>query len=138
MEINYLSVLACGVFAMVAGFLWYGPLFGKVWLGVIGASADDLARRAEMQKRAMPLYLVQFLLVLFQAYVLAHFVKGWTEATGVETALWIWVGFIMPTVAAGSMWNNDSARISWTRFALQAGYQLICLVAFGFILGYWQ
>ena len=138
MEINYLSVLACGVFAMVAGFLWYGPLFGNMWLRVIGADAMDMSRRAEMQKKAMPLYAVQFLLVLFQAYVLAHFIQGWPSAAGTETALWIWAGFVMPTVAASSMWNDDSSSVAWTRFLLQAGFQLLCLVAFGFILGYWQ
>lgn len=123
---------------MVSGFIWYGPLFGKTWARVVGADIHDLAKRAEMQKKAAPLYLVQFILVLFQAYVLAHFIKGWTDASGIETSLWIWAGFILPTVAGTAMWNNDSRSVAWARFGLQAGYQIICLIAFGFILGYWQ
>lgn len=123
---------------MVSGFIWYGPLFGKTWARVVGADFSDLAKRAEMQKKAMPLYLVQFVLVLLQAYILAHFIKGWAEASSVETSLWIWAGFILPTVAGTAMWNNDSSSVAWTRFGLQAGYQIICFIAFGFILGYWQ
>lgn len=138
MDINLWAVLACGVFSMILGSVWYGPLFGKLWMRVIGATEMDIEKRKEMQKRAMPLYLVSFMLALFQVWVLAFYIEGWQEATGVENALWIWVAFIIPTVAAGAMWNNDSAKISWARFLIQAGYYLVLFVAFGVILSVWR
>lgn len=138
MEINYLAVLACGVASMIIGSIWYGPLFGKMWIKVIGATDMDMQKRKEMQKKAMPLYGISFVLALFQAYVLAHYIAGWTDASGVENALWIWAAFIVPTVAGASMWNNDSAKISWTRFLLQAGYYLILFIVFGLILANWK
>lgn len=136
--INYWAVLVCGVFSMILGAVWYGPIFGKAWTKVIGATDMDLAKRAEMQKRAAPLYVVNFVLALFQAYVLAHYIAGWKEASGVENAVWIWAAFVMPTVAAGSMWNNDSKEISWARFGIQAGYYLVLFVIFGLVLGMWK
>jgi hypothetical protein len=136
--INYWAILACGIYAMALGSVWYGPLFSKKWMEVIGATEMDMEARKEMQKKAMPLYAVSFVLALFQAYVLAHFIKGWTDVSAVENALWIFAAFIIPTVAAGSMWNNDSAKISWTRFLIQAGYYLVLFVGFALILGYWQ
>ncbi|HYE60096.1 MAG TPA: DUF1761 domain-containing protein [Candidatus Kapabacteria bacterium] len=138
MDINLWAVLACAVLSMVVGSIWYGPLFGKKWLEVIGATAMDMEKRKEMQKKAMPLYGIQFLLSLFQAYVLAHYIAGWQDASGVENALWIWAAFILPTVAGASMWNNDSARISWMRFSLQTGYYLVLFVLFGLILSMWR
>ena len=138
MEINYLAVLACGIFAMIIGFVWYGPLFGKKWLEVMGADVKDIATRKEMQKKAGPLYGIQFILTLFQAYVLAHYIQGWSEVSSVENALWIWAAFVMPIVAGSAMWNNYSKRVAWTRFLLQGWYQLILFIAFGLILGYWQ
>ena len=90
-----------------------------------------------MQKKAGPLYFIQFVLVLFQLFVLGH-MTGYTGSSGVVSALWAWAGFVMPTIAASSMWNNDSTKVSWTRFFIQAGYQLICFVIFGFILGVWH
>jgi hypothetical protein len=138
MEINYLAVLACGIVSMIIGFVWYGPLFGKLWIKVIGATEMDLAARKEMQKKAMPLYGISFVLALFQAYVLAHYIQGWAEASGLENALWIWAAFIVPTVAGASMWNNDSRKIAWTRFWLQAGYYLVLFVVFALILSYWR
>lgn len=136
--INYWAVLVCGVLSMIIGAVWYGPIFGKAWTKVIGATDMDLAKRKEMQKRSMPLYFISFVLALFQAYVLAYYIAGWKEASGVENALWIWAAFVIPTVAAGAMWNIDSKEVSWTRFGIQAGYYLVLFVVFGLVLGMWK
>lgn len=138
MDINYWAILVGGVFAMVLGSVWYGPLFGKKWMEIVGATALDEAQRKEMQKKAMPLYGVQFVLTLFQVLVLAHLINDTTAVTGLERSLWIWGAFIMPTIAAGAMWNNDSAKISWARFLIQSGYQLILFIVFGLLIQYWR
>lgn len=138
MEINYLAVLVASILSMVLGALWYGPLFGKKWMQIIGAKPMTEAEKKQMQKQAMPLYLVQFLLTLFQVYVLAQYIAGWTDASGIENSLWIWAAFVMPTVAGASMWNNDSKEIAWSRFLIQGGYQLVLFVIFGLVLGMWK
>ena len=138
MEINYLAVLVSAVLSMVIGGIWYGPLFGKLWFKVVGADASDLEARKEMQKKAGPLYLIQFVLSLFQVFVLAVIINVFTNMSALETALWMYAGFIVPMVAAGAMWNNDSKEVSWTRFWIQAGYQLILFIMFGLILGFWK
>ncbi len=138
MEVNYFAILLCGVLSMVIGFVWYGPLFGKLWLKVIGATEADLERRKEMQKKAMPLYAVQFALALFQAFTLAYFIRAWSDLSALAPALFIFAGFIVPVIAGACMWNNDSAKIAWTRFLLQGGYQLVLMVVFAVILGSWQ
>ena len=138
MEVNYWAVLVCGILSMVVGSLWYGPVFGKKWLEIIGVANCDEEMRKKMQKDMVPLYGVQFLLTLLQVYILSHFVDGWTDASGIETALFVWLGFIMPTVAGASMWTNESNRVKWQRFGIQAGYQLVMCIIFGYILGVWQ
>jgi hypothetical protein len=138
MEINILSVLTCGIIAMVLGYVWYGPLFGKKWMEIIGATALDEEKRKEMEKKAGPLYVIQFLLALSQVYILAHFVKAWEDGGGIGTAVWIWGGFVVPTVAASSMWNNDSNEVKLARFLIQSGYYLVLFVIFGYILGTWS
>ena len=138
MEINYLAVLVASILSMVLGALWYGPLFGKKWMEIIGAKPMTEADQKKMQKQAMPLYLIQFLLTLFQVYVLAQYIAGWTDASGIENSLWIWAAFVMPTVAGACMWNNDSKEIAWSRFLIQGGYQLVLFVIFGLVLGMWK
>lgn len=135
MDINLWAVLVCGIASMILGSIWYGPLFGKTWMKIIGAEGKS---KEQMQKGMGLLYLTSFLLVLLEAYVLAHFILAWQDASGVTTALWLWAGLIIPTVAGASMWNNDSKSIAWSRFLVQGGYQLVLFIVFGLILGYWR
>ncbi len=138
MQVNYLAILVCSILAMVIGALWYGPIFGKKWLEVVGATTEDLEKRKEMQKGAFKLYVVQFILTLFQVWVLAYYIEGWKDASGLENALWIWSAFVIPVIAGTAMWNNDSAKIAWARFLIQGGYQLVIFVVFGIVLGIWK
>lgn len=137
LAVNYMAILVCAVLSMVIGSVWYGPLFGKKWMEIVGANPKDKKAREEMQKSAGPLYLIQFLLTLFQVYVFAYYVKGWSEVSGVTNGLWIWAAFIMPTLAGASMWTNEKPAMQRARFLIQSGYQLVLFVVFGFILGAW-
>ena len=138
MIINYWAIALCAILSMVIGFVWYGPLFGKKWAEIIGATAQTAEERKKMQATAGPLYAVQFVLSIFQVWVLAYYIAGWQDAPGVVNALWIWAAFIMPVVAGASMWNNDSGKVKWTRFLLQSGYQLVLFIVYGLILSSWR
>jgi hypothetical protein len=138
MEVNYLIILACGVLAMVVGAIWYGPLlFGHVWMRINHMRAPAPEDMARMQKAMIPTYLLQFALALTQVYILAHFVKGWTDVSGIEAALWIWLGFVVPTLGASVLWTEENTQDKMTRFAVQAGYNFVLFIAFGYILSVW-
>ncbi len=138
MDINLWAVLVCAVLSMVVGGIWYGPIFGKRWMRIIGIDPNDIESCKKAQQEAMPMYAIQFILSVFQAYVLAHFILGWSEASGVETALWIALAFVIPTVAGASMWTAEKGKVKWERFLIQAGYQIVLFAVFGLILGYWR
>ncbi len=136
MDINYVTILGAAVTSMVVGSIWYGPLFGKKWMEICGVSALDEVRRKQMQRGSLPLYGIQFVLTLLQLYVLAGLVN-WENGSAVGIAFWMWLGFVMPTIAGSAMWNNDSTKIKWARFLIQAGYQLVMFLIYGYMLGLW-
>lgn len=138
LSINYLAVLVGAVLSMAIGALWYGPLFGKKWLEIVGVNSADLETRKQMQKNAMPLYLVQFVLTLFQVLVLAHLVADTTKVGGLERSLWIWAAFVIPTLAGTVMWTNEQSKMKWARFLIQGGYQFIIFIIFGLLLQLWS
>jgi len=35
-EVNYLAVFIATIASFVFGWLWYGPLFGKAWMRMMG------------------------------------------------------------------------------------------------------
>lgn len=136
--INYWAVLAGAVLSMAIGTVWYGPLFGKKWMQIIGVDPADESARQKMQKSALPLYAAQFILTLFQVLVLAHLIADTTKAGGLERALWIWAAFVIPTLAGAVMWTNEKGENKRARLSIQGGYQLVIFIVFGLLLQYWK
>ncbi|MEX0931754.1 MAG: DUF1761 domain-containing protein [Candidatus Paceibacterota bacterium] len=138
MEINYLAILVSGIVAMILGALWYGPLFGKKWEKIIGVNAQSIEEKKEMQRKALPLYAIQFALVLFQFFALSYFIQTEDYFSGIGIPLLLWGAFVVPTLVGSAMWNNNSRAVVKSRFLIQSGYQLVVFVVVGFILTIWN
>ena len=136
--VNYWAIVTGAVLSMIIGAIWYGPVFGKKWMEIAGVTEMDVEARKKMQKSAGALYLVQFVLTLFQVMVLAHLIADTKLAGGLERSLWIWAAFIIPTLVGAVMWTNETGKLKWARFLIQGGYQLILFAIFGLLLQYWK
>lgn len=137
--INYLAVLVAAVAAMILGFLWYGPIFGKPWMKLMGYTAADMEKG---KKEGMgKTYTLMALTTLVMAYVLAHsteFAMYYTKTYGVTGGLmsgfWTWLGFIVPVVMGDQLWGSRP----WKLFPITAGYYLVSLLMMGSILATWR
>jgi len=136
--INYWAVLVSAVAAMGLGYLWYGPLFGKPWVVLMGWSKAEM--EAKMKAGVGPQYLLQAVGALLMAYVLAHFVifagaylhqSGVTA--GLEVGILSWLGFVAPVTLGSVLWDGKP----WKLWMINAGYFLVDLVIMGLILGWW-
>jgi len=121
MEINYLAVLVCGVAAMVVGFVWYGPLFGKTWMRIMGVDNMTPEQKESMKKNMWSMYLAQFLLSLITANVLAYHIFNWAGSeSGLVVALCTWFGFVMTTTAGACLWSGKPKKLAWKMFFIKA------------------
>lgn len=135
MEINtnLLAILAGAIANMVIGFLWYGPIFGKMWMKLSNISEKDIAdAKSQMGKT----YTLSMLAALVMAFVLGQFVEFAGVSTIVEGAwvgFWAWLGFVATTMLNGVLFE----RKSWKLYYLNAGYYLVSLPVMGAILAVW-
>lgn len=139
--INYLAVLVCGVASMVLGFLWYGPMFGKMYISMMGFDKMDPAKQEAMKKGMTKSYVLSFIGALVMALVLAHalvFAESYMNASGalagLQVGLWNWLGFIAPVTMGNVLWGNQT----WKLWLLGNGYNLVQLLMFGVILALWK
>lgn len=139
--INYLAVLVCGIASMALGFIWYGPLFGKVWMSLSGISPERIEAAKSGQGGSMAkLYALSFAGSLVMAYVLAHslvFASAYLNVTGISAGLqagfWSWLGFIAPVTLGSVLWDGKP----WKLWLLNNAYQLLLLLIMGTILAVW-
>jgi hypothetical protein len=134
-HVNYLAVLLCGVAAMIIGYLWYGPLFGKEWKSLVGMTDEKMKKATNSMLQN---YAAMFLYALVMAYVLAHFI--WYAAPGsltlfiaVKTAVWAWLGFVATVSLTKLIFDPD--RKPMKLLVIETAYQLVTLVVMGVIFG---
>jgi hypothetical protein len=131
--VNFLAVLVTAIVQMVLGFLWYGPLFSKPWMKMMGMKADDMSAGGP----SPVIYLVPLIGSLVSAYVLALFINAANMATlggGALIGLLAGVGFVGTAFGA----NYLFARRSLQLYLIDAGYPMIGLIIAGAILGAWH
>lgn len=121
-DINWVALAAAGVASMVVGFIWYGPLFGKTWMKLTGKK--EMGDKKDMPKT----YGIMFVASMVTAYVLS--VLG----ADLMTAFWIWLGF-QATILLNSVFFEGK---SWNLYFLNAGHQLVSLLAMSWVLSYFK
>lgn len=130
-DINYLAVLVAAVVSWLIGALWYSPaMFGKQWMKLIGKKEKDLRAGANTG------YAIALLGFLIIAFVMAHFIdyaESTAVATGMETGLWLWLGFVASTMAINYAFGQR-ARSLWV---IDAGYFFVTFLVMGAILAAW-
>ena len=136
-SINFFAVLVAGFIPMILGSIWYGPLFGKKWMALMGKSEEELKAGFNPMKS----YGVTFVFALVMAYVLAHVLNAFGDAygqsgalAGIEAGFWIWLGFVL-TVSWQQVAFSGQKLMLWV---LNVLYNLVALICMGAILGAWQ
>jgi hypothetical protein len=137
--INYLAVLVSAIASMVLGFLWYGPLFGKPWMKLMGFTAESMD--AAKKKGMTQSYILMMIGALLMAYVLAHAIMFGVAYTGIGGAVggamgafYYWLGIAAPILMGAQLWEGKP----WKLFGIQAGYYLASMLIQGAILGSWM
>jgi hypothetical protein len=130
-DVNWIAVIVAGIVPMVLGALWYSPvLFAEPWMRAVGRTQEELGDAALG-------YVLSAIGAFLSSYVLARIVR-WAEVddlwNGALVGLMVWVGFVA-TVLAVTTYFAGRTRALWL---INAGYQLVALVAMGAIHGAWD
>lgn len=135
MKINYLAVIVTAIVHFIIGGLWYGLIFGNKFIELIQWTPEQLQRVAS-ESHAKE-YIFAFLTSLVLVYILAHFVQ-YTKAKGVaggmQTAFWLWLGFVATTQLATVVFEQRKLGL----YLLNVGYQLVAILIAGAILAVWK
>lgn len=131
-DVNWVAVLAATASNMVLGGLWYGPILGKRWQKAMGLDPNR-PMTPEMKKKGNMAMMWMVPLAFLTAYVLAHFVDytaSVSAADGAQLGFWVWLGFQLPLVLQGRLFENKKWELIW----INAGFQLVALLLQGMIL----
>ncbi|HVV15004.1 MAG TPA: DUF1761 domain-containing protein [Candidatus Paceibacterota bacterium] len=139
LPINYLAVLAAAVASFVLGFLFHGPLFGKVWMKLANIHPTGKEKLSDM----VPQMSWNLAANLATAYVLAVVYLLVSSSPifgiagiwgGVACALLVWLGFLVTSSSIEVIWMGRSAKLWLFECACSAA----SMAAMGAIIAAWR
>ncbi len=137
LPISLVGVLVAAISAFIIGFLFHGPLFGKIWMKLANIHPTGNEKLSNM----IPQMLWNLVANIVTAYIIAvifffssasSYIVGLGAWGGVMCAIWAW--FVI--VAGSSMeviWMGRSAKL-WLYECVSS---LCAMIAMGAIVGNW-
>jgi hypothetical protein len=137
LSINIISVFVAAIVALIIGFLFHGPLFGKLWMRLADVHPTGNEKLSDMIPQMLKNLLANFVC----AYVLAMFISVIANfynnpgniVGGMGIAFWAWLGFLVTSSSMDVIWMGKSKKL-WL-FEIVAS--LTSFLAMGAILAAW-
>lgn len=137
LSINLLAVLAAAVAAFIIGFLFHGPVFGKVWMKLANIHPTGNEKFSDM----IPQMVKNLLANIVCAYVLAMFIyvtvgyynNSGNVIGGMGIAFWAWLGFLVTSSSMDVIWMGKSKNL----WLFEVVASLVSFLAMGAILAAW-
>jgi hypothetical protein len=125
--INYLAVVIAALAAFGLGAVWYMVL-SKPWLRAVGKTKE------EMQARGAFPFLISIIALLLMSWMLAGLMGHLAQITprgGVMTAFFVWVGFVITTMAVNHAYGGAKPMLT----LIDGLYWLAALGTMGAVIG---
>ena len=136
LPINELAVLLAAIASFVLGFLFHGPISGKLWMKL----ANIVPTGNEKFKDMIPQMVWNFVANLLTAWTLAvvyvfaatsPLTDGYGAGTGIMCGILVWAGFLATATSIEVIWLKRSAKL----WMFEAVCSLIVMIAMGAIIG---
>ena len=137
-KINMMAIIIAVIANFILGFLWYTPIFGKLWGKEMGYDVNQKPPSSELIKGMVYMVIGNFLF----AWVFAHNMAAWSfvpemkamtpMSNAMMAAIFTWLGFYFPGDLGSTAWEKRS----WTLFFINTGYHLASLILVAMILVY--
>ena len=129
--VNWWAVLLAMGINMFLGFLWYGPLFGKLWLRLVGKRAEEIERGSNPLTYVIPMA-GGFVNALLLAIVIANMrIVSWIF--GAAWGALLWFAFGGTALLTTSNFEERKPGLSW----LFISYMLVVNAINGAIFVIW-
>jgi hypothetical protein len=130
--INYLAVLVAAISAFVVGWIWYGPLFGKIWMKLNGFTEEDLKKGSMSMPAIM---IINYIATALAAFAIALFIG--TESTA---GFGLFAGIMIAVFWIATNRLNDVLyeQKPWGLYFINVGYNFIIYAVMGAVLGAWH
>ncbi len=134
-----MAILVSAVVAFVIGFLFHGPLFGKLWMKLANITPTGNEKMSDMYGQMFWNFVANILTACVIAILInvagssAFMIDYSAMCVGLTVAFLGWLGFIFTGSSMEVIWMKKS----WKLWAFECVSSLVMLLAMGAIIASW-
>jgi len=143
-EINWIAIIVAGLVPTILGALYYGPIFGKIWMDSLGYTEEDFKGRNEALIYGSALVLAMLIsMSIKMTNELVHkdvnsagelvFSSFHTFGHGALHGAMLAITLVVPVFLSLSLFQKNSGK----NMLLNAAFWIICFAIMGGILDAW-
>ena len=125
-DVNWFAVIIAAIAGMIVGFAWYSKsLFGTAWAKEMGWSQSDMEKKMKDGGMGKTMT-INFIFTIIMALVLANVLTlagAITMGAGIAVAFWLWLGFTLPLLVGGMLWEGKTQKL----MTINAAYWLVSM-----------
>ncbi len=138
LAINFVSVVIAAAVAFVLGFLFHGPVSGKLWMKLANIQPTGNEKLSDMYGKMLWNFVVNLITafviaVIFELVFTSSLMGPATWFRGAIMGVWFWLGFLVTSSAIEIIWMGRS----WKLWLFEAGCSLVTMAAMGAIIASW-
>lgn len=137
-SINLLSIFVAAIVAFILGFLFHGPVLGKMWMKLANIHPTGNEKLSDMIPQMLWNLLINFVtaFVISGTFWLVFSSPLMGPATwfrGAIMGIWLWFGFLLTSSSVDVIWMGRDYKL----WLFEAGCSLITMATMGAILAGW-
>ena len=134
---SLIAVLVAAAANFIIGFMFHGPLFGKLWMRL----ANIVPTGNEKFSQMIPQMVKNFLMNVVASYGLAVFINviaGFSNDfgnpfIGMKVAFVVWLGFIVTSSSMDVIWMGKSKKL----WMFECFSSLLVMASMGIVIAVW-
>ncbi len=135
---NLLSVFVAAIASFIIGFLFHGPLFGKVWMKLANVHPTGKEKFSDMIPQMVWNLIVNFITAFVMAGIFwivfsSPLMGPATWFRGAIIGVWLWFGFLVTSSSIEVIWMGRNYKL-WLFEALSS---FVAMTAMGAIIAGW-
>ena len=137
-SINFVAVLVAAVVSFILGFLFHGPISGKLWMKLANITPTGNEKFKDMISQMVWNLVVNIITasVMAMIFVLVFSSPLMGPATwyrGAMVGIWVWLGFLATSSSIDVIWMGKSFKL----WMFEAVCSLIVTGVMGAIIAAW-
>ena len=137
LPINLVSVFVSAVVAFVLGFLFHGPVSGKLWMKLANIHPTGNEKLSDMYGQMFWNLVVNLVTAFGLAGIISvssiYFNTEGSALSGMAVGFWVWLCFLVTSSSIEVIWMGRS----WKLWLFEAVCSLIIMTSMGAILASW-